>query len=152
MTLVPVFFGRFEHSLDTKGRVILPVKFRPHFEHGGYLTSYKDRCLALWTPEEFEKQMLEMRDQQATSDTHRQLARLWAQGSQEVEVDRKTGRMALPGYLRQFARLEGEVLVNGAIDRIELWNPAEFAAKVMTAEPDLTGDEPLVSVGAEVGS
>ena len=137
----PVFFGRFEHSLDVKGRVILPVKWRPHFEHGGYLTSYKDRCLALWTPEEFQKQMQEMRELQDTSDTHRQLARLWAQGSQEVEIDRKTGRLPLPAYLRTFARLEGEVLINGAIDRIELWNTTEFTRKVMTAEPEFTGDE-----------
>lgn len=140
MTLVPVFFGRFEHSLDTKGRVILPAKFRPHFEHGGFLTAYKDRCLALWTPAEFEKQMLEMREAQTLSDTQRQLARIWAQGSQETAVDRKTGRMPIPGHLREFARLETDVLVNGAIDRIELWNPDEFAAKVLRAESDLTGE------------
>ena len=141
MTLVPVFFGRFEHSLDAKGRVILPAKFRPHFEHGGYLTSYKDRCLALWTPAEFETQMREMRDAQNESDTQRQLARIWAQGSQEVEIDKKTGRMPIPAHLRTFARLESDVLVNGAIDRIELWNPEEFATKVMAAESDLTGDQ-----------
>ena len=48
------FFGRYEHSLDAKGRVILPAKFRAAFEHGGYLTNFSDRCLALWTPEDFE--------------------------------------------------------------------------------------------------
>ena len=41
------FFGRFEHGLDAKGRVILPAKFRVHFEHGGYLSQYTSRCLAL---------------------------------------------------------------------------------------------------------
>lgn len=141
---MPVFFGRFEHSLDAKGRVILPAKFRPHFEHGGFLTAYKDRCLAIWTPEEFSIQMREMREKQHATDKDRQLARLWSQASQEIEVDKKTGRMPIPAYLRTYARLEGDVLVNGAIDRIELWNPAEFDAKVMSAEPDMTGEEAVV--------
>lgn len=141
MTLVPVFFGRFEHTLDAKGRVILPAKHRAHFEHGGYLTAHKDRCLALWTPEEFDKQMLEMRESQNQSDSQRQLARIWAQNAHEVDIDRKTGRIAIPAYLRKFARLESDVLVNGAIDRVEFWNPAEFATKVGRSEPDLTGDE-----------
>lgn len=141
---MPVFFGRFEHSLDAKGRVILPAKFRPHFEHGGFLTAYKDRCLAIWTPEEFNIQMRDMREKQHATDKDRQLARLWSQASQEIEVDKKTGRVPIPAYLREYARLDGDVLVNGAIDRIELWNPAEFAAKVMTAEPDMTGEEAVV--------
>ena len=54
------FFGRYEHAVDPKGRVILPAKFRASFEHGGYLTQFWDGCLALWTPEEFEKQMTAM--------------------------------------------------------------------------------------------
>ena len=113
------FFGRYEHSLDAKGRLILPSKFRPAFERGGFLSQFNDRCLALWTPENFEKQMELMEANQQLSTEQRNLARLWASGSQEVEVD-KQGRMVIPAYLRDYARLTGDVLVNGAIDRIEL--------------------------------
>ena len=134
------FFGRHEHSLDPKGRVILPSKFRAPFERGGYLTQYHDRCLALWTPEEFEKQMLSMQVSQEQGREERNLARVWASGTQEVEVDRQ-GRIAIAQHLREFARLDGEVLVNGAIDRVELWNPGVWSEKVAAAERALTEEE-----------
>ena len=54
------FFGRYEHSLDVKGRVILPARFRASFGPQAFLSQYQDRCLALWPADEFEKQMTEM--------------------------------------------------------------------------------------------
>lgn len=133
------FFGRYEHSLDAKGRLILPSKFRHAFESGGFLSQYNDRCLALWTPEDFEKQMAIMEENQEKGKDERNLARLWAAGSQEVEVD-KQGRMAIPGYLREYARLTGDVLVHGAISRIELWDPQEWNSKVAPSEGQFTDE------------
>ncbi len=133
------FFGRYEHSLDAKGRLILPSKYRPAFESGGYLSQFNDRCLALWTPEDFEKQMELMEANQEKGKDERNLARIWAAGSQEIEVD-KQGRMAIPAYLRDYARLTGEVLVNGAITRLELWNPQLWSEKVAPAEEQLTDE------------
>jgi MraZ protein len=133
------FFGRYEHSLDAKGRLILPSKFRPAFERGGFLSQYNDRCLALWTPDNFEKQMELMEANQQLSTEQRNLARIWASGSQEVEVD-KQGRMLIPVYLREYARLTSDVLVLGTIDRIELWNPQEWETKVLPVEAQLTQD------------
>jgi MraZ protein len=135
------FFGRYEHSLDDKGRVILPSKFRGPFERGGYLTQYQDGCLSLWTPDEFESQMEVVQERAASSKSDRNLARLWASTSHEVEVDRQ-GRMAIPSHLRAFADLDGDVLVHGAIDRIELWNPTRWEEKVQPEEERLTaGDD-----------
>ena len=134
------FFGRYEHSLDDKGRVILPAKFRGSFEHGGYLTQYHDRCLALWTPEEFEEQMGSREQAQNLSREERNLARLWSAGTQEVDLDRQ-GRIAIPQHLRDFARLDGDVLVHGAIDRVELWNRDLWSEKVAPAERALTEEE-----------
>ena len=127
------FVGRYEHSLDTKGRVILPSKFRPDFERGGYLTQHREGCLALWTPGEFQRQLQAMQQQAAEGKTARNRARLWSASSYEVEIDRQ-GRMAIPARLRGFALLEAEVLVHGAIDRIELWNPAVWEERVAPEE------------------
>jgi MraZ protein len=111
------FFGRHEHSLDDKGRVILPAKFRSHFEHGGYLAPEQDGCLSLWTPDQFEVQMDAMMERASTSRSDRNLVRLWAY-------------------------LEGEVLVLGAIDRVELWDRQTWDEKVLPEEARLTmGDD-----------
>lgn len=134
------FVGRYEHSLDIKGRVILPAKYRGAFEHGGYLTENREGCLALWTPPEFERQMRQMQDAAEEDRMGRNRARLWAAGAAEVEIDRQ-GRMAIAAHLREFARLEGDVLVNGAIDRVELWNPTTWREKVLPDQRWFQGDD-----------
>jgi MraZ protein len=127
------FVGRYEHTLDAKGRVILPVKFRVAFEHGGYLTENREGCLALWTPGEFERQKASMLERATVGRTGRNRARLWASNSQDVEIDRQ-GRMAIPAHLRFFAGLETDVLVTGVIDRVELWDPSVWAERVEPEE------------------
>ncbi len=118
--------GRYEHSLDAKGRVILPAKFRDRFVDGGYLTRYYEGCLALWTPGAFERQMDELQASAQQGREERVRARIMAQSSFEVDVDRQ-GRMAIPPPLRAFADLRDDVVVLGALDRVELWNPARWA-------------------------
>jgi MraZ protein len=106
-----------------KGRVILPARFRRELGTTALLTKNDDRCLALWTQDAFEQKLSEMEVLQQEGRDQRNLVRVWAQGATEVEIDRQ-GRMAIPGFLREFARLEGEVLINGAINRVELWDPS----------------------------
>ena len=134
------FVGRYEHTLDTKGRVILPAKFRASFERGGYLAEHREGCLALWTPGEFERQMAGMQARTAGGRTDRNRARLWAANAHEVEIDRQ-GRMAIPVRLRQFAVLDSDVLVHGAIDRVELWSPAVWDQRVAPDEQWFLEDE-----------
>jgi MraZ protein len=131
------FFGRYEHSLDVKGRLILPSRFRTLIGPQAFLSQYQDRCLALWTPEEFEKQMAEMERLQDQGPVQRNLARIMASGSTDVDIDRQ-GRLAIPAYLREFALLETGVLVIGALNRVELWNPGEWETTVLPAEAELT--------------
>ncbi|MHB8438920.1 MAG: division/cell wall cluster transcriptional repressor MraZ [Acidimicrobiales bacterium] len=123
------FFGTYEHMLDAKGRVILPARFRTAFDSKGFLTQNHDGCLALWTPDQFEKQMEDRESRESEGRTERNAARLWASTSHEVEVDRQ-GRMAIPGRLRDFAGLQQNVLVMGIINRVELWDPTRWDEKI----------------------
>lgn len=134
------FVGRFEHSVDSKGRVILPARFRDAFARGGFLSSNREGCVALWTPGEFERQMAEMLEGSKSDRDGRNRARVWAADSLDVEVD-KQGRMAIPARLREFAQLETDVLIMGAIDRIELWNPAVWEERVRPMEQWFLEDE-----------
>lgn len=139
------FFGEYEHSVDPKGRVILPAKFRDRFsERGGYLSQHNEGCLALWTPDEFDNRMADMEEtaREGTAQA-RNRARVWAARSYQVELDGQ-GRILIPPRLRDFARLEPEapVLITGAIDRVELWNPQTWEERMREEEGRLLEGDP----------
>jgi MraZ protein len=81
-----------------------------------------------------------MQERAEAGKSARNQARLWASNSYEVEIDRQ-GRMAIPAHLRLFAGLESEVLVHGAIDRIELWNPPAWAERVLPEQSWLLDED-----------
>ena len=128
------FVGRYEHSLDGKGRVILPARFRASFDALAVVSKYSERCLAIWTPEAFDHKAEEMAVLMDGSPEERARARAWSMGSAEVDLDRQ-GRVALPQYLREFAELpeNSTVLVHGALTHVELWSPPEWEARVAPA-------------------
>lgn len=128
------FVGQFQHTLDVKGRLILPARFRPEFERGGHLSPNTEGCVALWTPGEFSRQAEERLTQSRSGgQLERQRARYWAANSSDVEFD-KQGRFALPATIRDYGRLSGDVLVVGALDHLELWDPGVYAEQVNPAE------------------
>ena len=127
------FVGQFQHTLDIKGRLILPAKFRTEFERGGHLSPNTEGCIALWTPGEFARQSEEHLERSRMGDaSDRQKMRYWAANSSDVEFD-KQGRFALPSAIREYGQLTGEVLIVGALDHIELWNPLTYAEQVNAA-------------------
>ncbi len=128
------FVGQFQHSLDAKGRLILPARFRPEFERGGHLSPNTEGCVALWTPGEFARQMEDRLQQSRMGGSlERQQVRYWSANSSDVEFD-KQGRFALPTAIRDYGRLVGDVLIVGAIDHVELWNPSTYQEMVNAAE------------------
>ncbi len=124
------FVGRYEHSLDGKGRIILPRRFRMSFDSSAVVSKYNEGCLAVWTPAAFELKAAEMAPLLDGSTEDRNRARAFSVGSTELDLDGQ-GRLALPAYLRDFARLEegSTVLVMGALTHIELWNPTAWAVQ-----------------------
>ena len=141
--------GMYEHSLDAEGRIILPAKFRGNFESNlALLSKHREGCLAIWTPEAFDKVAAEMAARMESTPEERQLARSWAMGSAELDLDPQ-GRLAIPQYLRDFAHLEQgrTVLVHGAITHIELWDRDAWDIQGAMGDSQITGAPP-VNVGA----
>jgi len=147
------FVGRYEHSLDGKGRIILPARFRANFEVLAFVSKDNEQCLSIWTPEAFERKADEMALLLEGTPEQRARARAWSMGSAEVDMDRQ-GRVAIPGYLREFAQLtEGEtVLVHGAVTHIELWNPSIWEAQGALGDAALTGSAPAGPAAAGSGT
>jgi MraZ protein len=120
--------------------VILPARFRTTFDNLALISKHNERCLAIWTPEEFDRKAEEMARLMDGTPEERQQARAWSMGSSEVDLDRQ-GRVAIPVYLREFADLaEGStVLVHGALTHLELWNPAIWEVQGAAGDAALTG-------------
>ena len=114
-----MFLGEYTPTLDGKGRLILPARFREQLENG-VLTSEAGRCLALWPPADFESRARELKEQARRDAAGHDRATFFFAGAQEVAPD-KQGRIAIPAPLREFAGLlEGPVVVTGAFDHVEI--------------------------------
>jgi MraZ protein len=143
--------GMYEHSLDAKGRIILPAKFRGNFDSNLALVSkHNEGCLAIWTPEAFDNVAAEMAARMEGTPEERQMARSWAMGSAEVDLDPQ-GRLAIPQHLRDFAHLEQgrTVLVHGAITHIELWDKDAWDIQGAMGDSQITGGVPANAAPAE---
>lgn len=115
-----MFVGTFEHSLDDKGRVVLPAKFRDRLAGTGFLSQF-DVCLGLWTEEGFNEVAQRLTDQVRLGNASQDAMRAFAANAHEVHPDSQ-GRITIPQRLREIAGLGSEVVVNGAIGRIEIWD------------------------------
>ena len=114
-----MFLGEYTPTLDAKGRLILPARFREQLDTA-FLTSEVERCLALWPPAEFESRARELREAARHAAASHDRAAFFFAGAQEVAPD-KQGRIAIPPPLREFAGLgEGPVVVTGAFDHVEI--------------------------------
>ncbi|MGH9122330.1 MAG: division/cell wall cluster transcriptional repressor MraZ [Acidimicrobiales bacterium] len=123
------FFGKFTHSLDAKGRLILPARFRTPFDPAAYVTPHYDNCLALWTPETFSIQRAERAETENRSSDDRQRFRAWSSRVEKVQVDAQ-GRVPISAELRALAQLSSNAFVVGMVDRVEIWDPARWEAVV----------------------
>lgn len=135
-----MFLGQYEHALDQKGRVILPVKFRESLEAGAYLAASLDGCVAVYETEEFERVMADVQEKAKRGPRERQAARAFAANAAPASIDRQ-GRMLIPGHLRSFASLERDVVITGNVNKVEIWDAGRWQ------EVDREGGLSLVAGG-----
>jgi MraZ protein len=130
------FEGRFEYAMDDRGRVPVPPRFRDAFLTGGVINQGPDPCLRVFTSDSFQEQaQLHTRDP-AIDRAARMTRRGFFANSFRVELDRQ-GRILVPAPLRDYAGLRGNVVVSGAGEWLEVWDPGRFEAEMRTADEHL---------------
>lgn len=130
-----MFYGEYEHSIDTKGRLVLPAKFRvvakQNFIEKFYVTRGLDGCLFMFSEEEWRAQENKFKAMPITKQQSRTFNRLYFSGAAEVIFDVQ-GRILLPLYLKDFAGIKMDTMIIGVSNRIEIWAKEkwlEFYAK-----------------------
>ncbi len=116
-----MFTGEFQHSLDAKGRVIMPARLREGLGERFVVTRGLDQCLFAYPMEEWTRLEQKMKQLPFTKGDYRAFARLFFSGAMEVEAD-KQGRILIPQNLRDHAGIEKEVMIIGVSDRVEVWS------------------------------
>ena len=140
-----VFLGEFHHSLDDKGRVILPSKFRDPLSRGAII-SKGDGCLFIYTLSELEEVANEIREKSKASPQAREAARSFFAGASDVTPD-KQGRLNLPNPLRNYAKLKKEVTLLGVYSRIEIWDKATWNERSLSGDATLNDTQNLPDLG-----
>jgi MraZ protein len=120
-----MFLGQYSHSLDEKGRLTIPARFRELLEGGAYITQGFDRCLMVMTGAYFRQVYEYISAMNLADPSARLLRRMILANAYPIEVD-KVGRVLVPQNLRQFAGLDGEAIVTGQGDYFEVWMPAAW--------------------------
>jgi MraZ protein len=117
-----MFLGRFEHTIDDKGRMIIPVRYRDLIINGAYITQGFDQNLLVVLAENFERNYLEISQMSSLDPTVRLLREKIFSTAERIEVDR-LGRILIPNFLRQHAQLDSRAMVIGAGTNFEIWSP-----------------------------
>ena len=130
-----MFLGEFDHSLDDKGRLSIPAKFRPALEDGLFITRGLERCLVIWDGDSWRAMADRVQNLNPWQADARKMQRHFFSGAVQAQPD-KLGRVVVPQYLRQYANLDTEVVVVGLADRIEVWAREEWERERSEAEQD----------------
>ena len=138
-----MFLGEYQHSLDEKGRVVVPKKFRDALLHGCYVTKGQDRCLFVFTPDRWQEEMSRVSALPRTDRRSRNYARSFFAGASDQGLDGQ-GRIVISDNLRSYASLEKDVVVVGVADRIEIWATEVWASIQEEADEFFAGIEEAI--------
>ena len=142
-----MFMGEYLHTIDNKGRLIFPAKFRDLLGETFIATKGLDNCLFVYTQEEWAIIAGNLKQQQQAKPEVRAFVRIFFAGAAELEAD-KQGRVLLPNNLREYAGLDKEVIVIGVSNRIEIWDKGAWDEYNKKIGPEVTSiAENLVDLG-----
>jgi len=116
-----MFIGEYQHRIDEKGRLAIPVKFRPQLGAGVVVTRGLDTCLFLFTETEWQTLAQKLVALPMTQANSRAFVRLMMAGAVQISLDSQ-GRVLLPDYLREYAGLRKQVAITGLFNRVEIWD------------------------------
>jgi len=125
-----MFLGQYQHTLDNKGRLTIPARYRDLLDDGAYLTQGFDRNLMVMTVSAFEALSRRINSMSITDSRARLLRRLLFSNGERVDVD-KAGRILIPQFLRQSASLDSDAIVVGGGDYFEIWSPGHWAEQAV---------------------
>ena len=120
-----MFIGEYNHTIDSKGRLIVPSKFREALGDEFVVTKGLDGCLFVYPMEEWTAFTDKLKDLPLTKKDARQFSRFFLAGAASCEVD-KQGRILIPSVLRDFAGLEKDAVLVGVSSRIEIWSRSNW--------------------------
>lgn len=116
-----MFMGEYNHTIDAKGRLIVPSKFREQLGNEFVVTKGLDGCLFVYSNEEWQRIETSFREKPLTSKEARKFSRFFFAGAAVCEVD-KQGRILLPANLREYAGIDKDVVSVGVLSRVEIWS------------------------------
>ena len=133
-----MFIGEYEHSVDAKGRAIMPSKLREDIGEKFIVTKGLDGCLFAYSQTEWVNFEEKLKTLPLTNKNARDFVRFFLSGAVECEID-KQGRFLIPNNLRTYATLEKEINIIGVGTRIEIWNREEW--KKYSSTDNISADE-----------
>ena len=138
------FAGEFAHSLDEKGRLAIPAKFRARFKEGAVVTRWIGECLAIFPQSQWDSINEKIAARPLTDPVVQEFTHFVMGGAHEAEPDGQ-GRVVIPAHLRQWAGLGGETVVIGASRHLEVWEPGRWRARLSAIGPSI--GEKLAGLG-----
>ena len=116
-----MFIGEYEHTVDVKGRIIMPSKLRENIGEKFIITKGLDKCLFAYSKSEWANFEEKLKTLPLTNKNARDFVRFFLSGAVECEID-KQGRFLIPANLREHATLDKEIVIIGVGTRLEIWN------------------------------
>lgn len=142
-----MFYGEYQHTVDPKGRVIVPSKLREGLGDKFIITKGLDECLFVYSLDEWGNLEAKLKNLPFTDKDVRAFVRFFFAGASECEVD-KQGRILIPQNLRTHAQLEKDLYIIGVSSRVEIWDKTKW--ENYSSDDSITGDQ-LAEKMAQLG-